>query len=47
MVGFNNIQLAKYQEPPLVAVDVNGEKLGYFATKLLIDKLESREINFI
>jgi DNA-binding LacI/PurR family transcriptional regulator len=45
VVGFNNIPLAKYQEPPLASVDVNGEKLGYFATKLLIDKLEGREIN--
>lgn len=45
VVGFNNIPLAKYQEPSLSSVDVNGEKLGYFATKLLIDNLESREDN--
>lgn len=43
VAGFNNIPLAKYQNPSLASVDVNGEKLGYFATKLLIDKLEKRE----
>jgi len=43
VVGFNNIPLAKYQEPSLSSVDVNGEKLGYYATKLLIDNLENRE----
>lgn len=45
VVGFNNIPLAKYQEPSLSSVDVNGEKLGYFATRLLIDNLECRENN--
>lgn len=43
VVGFNNIPLANYQNPPLASVDVNGERLGYFATKLLIDNLEFRE----
>ncbi|GAB6168726.1 LacI family DNA-binding transcriptional regulator [Clostridium carnis] len=43
VAGFNNTPLAKYQNPPLASVDINSEKLGYFATKLLIDKLEKRE----
>ena len=32
-----------YKNPPLASVDINSEKLGMYATKLLIDKLESRE----
>lgn len=44
-VGFNNTPLAKYQKVPLASVDINSEKLGYYATKLLIDKLEGKEIN--
>mgnify|MGYP000124366127 CR=1 FL=1 len=41
--GFNNIPIAQYKNPPLASVDINSEKLGMYATKLLIDKLESRE----
>ena len=43
IVGFNNIPIAQYKNPPLASVDINSEKLGMYATKLLIDKLESRE----
>lgn len=44
-VGFNNIPLAKYQKIPLASIDVNAEELGVYATKLLINKLESKEGN--
>ncbi|NFA60315.1 LacI family transcriptional regulator [Clostridium sporogenes] len=43
VVGFNNIPLCKFQEPKLASVDINGVKLGYYATKLLIDKIEEVE----
>ena len=43
LVGFNDIQLAQYQNPPLASVNINADKLGYNAAKLLIEKLE--EIN--
>lgn len=43
LVGFNNIQLAKYQTPPLSSVDINADELGYYAAKLLIEKLENEE----
>ena len=43
VVGFNNIPLSQYKNPPLSSVDINSEKLGMYATKLLIDKLEGRE----
>lgn len=43
VVGFNNTPLASYQTPPLSSVDINAEKLGYYAAKLLIDKLEKVE----
>lgn len=42
VVGFNNIPLSQYKNPPLASVDINSEKLGMYATKLLIDKLEGR-----
>jgi len=43
LVGFNNIQLSKYQNPPLSSVDINSDELGYYAAKLLIEKLENEE----
>lgn len=45
IVGFNNIQISEYQKPSLSSVDINSEELGYYATSLLINKLEGREIN--
>lgn len=43
IVGFNNIPLSHYKNPPLASVDINSEKLGRYATKLIIDKLENRK----
>ncbi|NFF66664.1 LacI family transcriptional regulator [Clostridium sporogenes] len=43
IVGFNNIPLDKFQKPELASVDINGVDLGYYATKLLIDKIEEVE----
>ncbi|NFD86254.1 LacI family transcriptional regulator [Clostridium botulinum] len=43
IVGFNNIPLGEFQKPQLASVDINGVKLGYYATKLLIDKIEEVE----
>ncbi len=43
VVGFNNTPLADYQTPPLSSVDINAEKLGYYAAKLLVNKLENVE----
>ncbi len=43
VVGFNNIPLSAYQTPTLSSVDINAEKLGYFAAKLLIDKLGNKK----
>lgn len=40
VVGFNNTPLAEYQSPPLSSVDINAEKLGYYAAKLLVNRLE-------
>lgn len=41
VVGFNNTPLSKYQKPPLSSVDINSDKLGYNAAKLLIGFLEN------
>lgn len=41
LVGFNNIPLSEYQDPPLASVDINAQKLGYYASKVLIDKLKN------
>lgn len=44
VVGFNNTPLAEYQQPKLTSVDIKAEKLGYYAAKLLIGKLENENI---
>lgn len=41
IVGFNNTPMAAYQSISLSSVDINAEKLGYQAAKLLIDSLEN------
>ncbi|CEN77973.1 LacI family DNA-binding transcriptional regulator [Paraclostridium sordellii] len=41
LVGFNDTKLDKYQNPPLASVNINADELGYYAAKLLIDKLEN------
>lgn len=43
IVGFNNIPLMEHRTPPLSSVDINSEKLGYYATRLLINKLENKD----
>ena len=43
IVGFNNTPLAAYRTPSLSSVDINSEELGYFAVKLLINKLENEK----
>lgn len=45
VTGFNNTPIANYQNPPLTTVEINADKLGYFAAKLLIDKLQKVESN--
>lgn len=42
VVGFNNIPMSEYQNPSLSSVDINSEKLGFYASKLIIDKLEEK-----
>ena len=44
LVGFNDTKLDKYQNPPLASVNINADELGYYATKLLIDKLENNSV---
>ncbi|NFO46713.1 LacI family transcriptional regulator [Clostridium botulinum] len=41
IIGFNNTQLAEFQNPPLASVDINAYELGYYASKILIDSLEN------
>lgn len=45
IVGFNNTPLAAHKTPSLTSVDINAEKLGYFAAKLLINKLNNIKEN--
>ncbi|QZY57305.1 LacI family DNA-binding transcriptional regulator [Crassaminicella profunda] len=45
IVGFNNIPLAEYQKPALTSVDINAKELGYYAAKMLVDKLEKNITN--
>jgi DNA-binding LacI/PurR family transcriptional regulator len=43
VTGFNNSPLSEYQTPPLTSIDIQAEKLGYHAAKLLIESLEGIE----
>lgn len=45
IAGFNNIPMSEYQNPPLSSVDINAEELGFYATKLIINKLEEKSNN--
>lgn len=40
VTGFNNTPIANYQNPPLTTVEIYADKLGYYAAKLLIEKLQ-------
>ena len=40
IIGFNNTAIASYQSPTLSSVEIQGIRLGYEATKLLVDYLE-------
>ncbi len=40
LVGFNNTMLSQYKTPSITSVDINAEKLGMFAAKLLISQIE-------
>ena len=45
IIGFNNTPLGAYRNPTLTSVDINSEELGYYAVKLLINKLENKREN--
>ena len=40
--SFNNIPISEFQSPSLSSVDINSEKLGFYATKLIINRLEKQ-----
>ena len=44
VVGFNNSQLAEFQNPPLASIDINSTELGYYAAKVLIEYLENNNV---
>lgn len=44
VVGFNNTLIAKYHRPSITSVEINGEKLGYYAVKLLINQLNDIDV---
>lgn len=41
VVGFNNTPQAEYRRPSLTSVDINVKKIGYYASKLLVDRLKN------
>lgn len=42
VTGFNNTPISSYQTPPLPTVEINADKLGYYAAKLLIERLQNK-----
>ncbi|GKX30951.1 LacI family transcriptional regulator [Vallitalea longa] len=45
LVGFNNTVLSMYKIPSISSVDINAEKLGMFAAKLLINHIEKQKVD--
>ncbi|MDD3224301.1 MAG: LacI family DNA-binding transcriptional regulator [Clostridium sp.] len=41
VVGFNNTPQAEYYNPSLTSVDINVKQIGYYASKLLVDRLKN------
>lgn len=44
VTGFNNTPISNYQTPPLTSVEINADKLGYSAARLLIENLQAKKI---
>lgn len=44
VAGFNNTPLAEYRKPSVTSVDISAEKLGYYASDLLIKRLEDKNL---
>jgi len=44
IVGFNDIDIAKFISPPLTTIRVQPEMMGRMAVKLLVDQVKGREI---
>ena len=42
LVGFNNIPLAQYKNDPFGIGGYKSRRIGYYGTKLLIDKVEGK-----
>lgn len=45
LAGFNNTVLSQYKTPSISSVDINAEKLGLFAAKLLIAQIEKEPLS--
>ena len=45
IVGFNNTVLSQYKVPSVSSVDINAEKLGMYAAKLLISKIQNEHMD--
>jgi LacI family transcriptional regulator len=44
IVSFNDVEMARFTQPALTTVKVHTEEMGKIAVKLLVDRLEGREI---
>lgn len=50
VMGFNNISLTEFTTPNITSVDVNPQKLGEYAMKMIVDYIESNNetlVNYI
>ena len=43
IIGFNNTTIGIYQVPPISSVDIQPVKLGWYASKMLINQLEGKK----
>lgn len=43
VTGFNNMPISTYRNETFVSVDVNAHKLGFYAAKLLLERIKGRQ----
>ncbi|MRX71552.1 LacI family DNA-binding transcriptional regulator [Bacillus lacus] len=46
IVGFNDIEMASYIDPPLTTINVHTEGIGSVAVKMLLDRINGREFPY-
>ena len=46
IIGFDNMPIDQYLEPPLTSINIQNEKIGQIAVKRLVEKIEQEENDY-